>query len=504
MEREYKDIYNSLKLKGLFSEYLPPCFEVSKDIAGIVPKQDCDVINPYSFTMSRFNSNDSRRTIFIPEICSYLVVNEYMKENQILEEVTSFIDSNSESFSKVIMEDGSISTHEQVYGMEEFKGKKENRQYIDNVVKKIIRAAGAKKVLKLDIANCYSSFYTHYIPAIVMGYEEAEKMYQKAQKQAEDKGEAFLKYKKYSGLDSIIRKQNKNQTNGLLVGPIISRVIMEGLLTRIDIELKAKGLIFSRYVDDYEVCLFENNEEQITQVFLSVLRKYGLTLNFEKTEVINFPYYAIQNFDKIIEVYQGKEVGTTDVIKLFNDFFEIEQSGAKGAVRYLVKTLSSKKIEIENVELLDSYILTIMANDARSLTKACSLLIASNTTNKLKERHVSLLKKMMDANISKGYDLEVIWLLYVLIETNNVDIDDKVVKEILNTDNELAHLMIVRKGLTTHENMRNLNSKSWILNYELYASDVISEEELFDRLILNKNKECYKKIKDKKIHFCYH
>lgn len=266
MKRNYKEIYKSIILDGFFSEYLPPCFKLDELMFKNPPKSNCDLIQPYSFTMSRFNTNDSRRTIFIPEIGAYAVLNEYIKNNQILEEITEFIDSNPFSFSKIIMEDGSIRKHEQVYGEEITEGEKINSQYIDNVVKKLILSAGAKKVLKLDIANCFSSFYTHYIPAIILGYEKAEENYKK-----NFRGEQVEEtYKKYSKLDEIIRKQNKNQTNGLLVGPIISKIIVEGLLSRIDIELRNKGLLFTRYVDDYEVYLFDDNEDYVKSIFISI------------------------------------------------------------------------------------------------------------------------------------------------------------------------------------------------------------------------------------------
>lgn len=499
MKRNYKEIYKSITLDGFFSEYLPPCFKLDELMFKNPPKYDCDLIQPYSFTMSRFNTNDSRRTIFIPEIGAYAVLNEYIKNNQILEEITGFIDSNQFSFSKIIMEDGSIRKHEQVYGEEITEGEKINSQYIDNVVKKLILSAGAKKVLKLDIANCFSSFYTHYIPAIILGYEKAEENYKKNLR-----GEQVEEtYKKYRKLDEIIRKQNKNQTNGLLVGPIISKIIVEGLLSRIDIELRNKGLLFTRYVDDYEVYLFDDNEDYVKSIFISVLKKYGLNLNFEKVEILDFPYYTVNNFDKIIEFYSGDKVEDYDLMQLFNDFFEIEKSGTKGAIRYLLKCLENEPINVGNKDLFDSYILTIMSNNSRSLTKACSLLIKNKMGSKVNEKHVEHIKSMIVINVKKDYDLEVIWLLYVLIETNNIVKDDSVVNIILESDNEIAKIMLLRKNLISNVEIIKQEAKSWILNYELFASDFIDIDELCEIIPLNRNKIIYEKLKEQDLHFCY-
>lgn len=502
MKRDYKDIWDSILLEGFFSEYLPPCFKLSGSMFNKPPKRDCDLIQPYSFTMSRFNNNDARRTIFIPEIGAYAVLNEYIKDKKnknILKEMIEFIDSNKISFSKIIKEDGSIIKHEQVYDVEIFEGEQNNSQYIDNVVKKLIISAGAKKVLKLDIANCFSSFYTHYIPAIILGYEKAEENYKKTlrNKKAEEI------YEQYSKLDDIIRKQNKNQTNGLLVGPIFSKIIVEGLLSRIDEELKEKELLFTRYVDDYEVYLFEDNEEYIKSIFASILKKYGLSLNYEKIEILDFPYYTVDNFDQILGLYKNCKIKDYDLIQLFNDFFKIEKSGTKGAIRYLLKSLEKNPICVENKDLFDSYILTIMSNNSRSLTKACSLLIKNKIGSKMNEKHIKHIKNLITLNLKKEYDLEVIWLLYLLIETNNINKDEDVVNIILDSNNELAKIMILRTELTSNYNKIKQNAKSWILNYELFAKDLIGIEELCDRISLDKNTNMYKHLKRENLHFCY-
>ena len=506
MMRNYEEIYKNIKLKGFFSEYLPPCFELDnkifENIPESIPELKCDYIQPYSFTMSRFNSNDSRRIIFIPEIGSYAVLNEFLKNNRVIEDFTDFIDQYSASFSKVIMKDGTLSTHDQSYDGD-ITEKEVSSSYLDNIIQKLIFSAGSKKVLKLDIANCYSSLYTHFIPSIILGFDEAEENYKKTLKKENDVDE---KYKKYSKLDSFIRKMNKNQTNGLLVGPMISRIIVEGFLTRIDIELKKHNIVFTRYVDDYEVYLKDESEENIKSLFSSVLRKYGLSLNYEKIQLIDFPYYIVENFDKLINLYRKNKVEDYDLMKLFNSFFEIEKSGTKGAIRYLLKSLEKNSLNYENEKLFSSYILTIMANDPRSLTKACTLLLKESTSLKIDSNYILKIKKILKDNISKNNDLEVIWLLYVLIETNNIVKDDDTVKLIQESDNELAHIMLVRKRLVSKEGgLKTIADKalSWILNYELFSMNIIKPEELINRLTLNSNKEFYDSLKEKNIHFCY-
>ena len=84
MARNYSEIQKQIALTGFFSEYLPPCFYLNPSVLNHTPPQKCDLIPPYSFSMSRFNGNEARRTIFIPEIGSYIVAYMYMKENDII------------------------------------------------------------------------------------------------------------------------------------------------------------------------------------------------------------------------------------------------------------------------------------------------------------------------------------------------------------------------------------------------------------------------------------
>lgn len=498
MEHDYKKIGEEIRNTGFFSEYLPECFKLNEKAFSKIPGKDCDLIKPICFTMSKFNLNDSRRNIYIPEIGSYAVVHEFVKNNDIIKELTEFIDKNSASFSPVVMEDGSIMRHDQSYDCGKVLRGEVSSSYIENITNKIIKSAGAKKILKLDIANCFSSIYTHLLPSILLGYEKAEENYKKAISCTKEVDEL---YEKYKNLDKIIRRQNRNQTNGLLVGPILSKLIVEALLTRIDIELKEEEIKFSRYVDDYEVYLFEDNEKKIINSFVSVLKKYDLSINSEKTQVLDFPYYIVENYDRIINLYREGKVEDYDLIKLFNDFLLLEKSGNKGAVRYLIKSLEKNPKGIANNMLLDSYLLSVIANNDRALTKACSLIIKNHIESDLEENYIIRIRKMIVEHLMDGHDLEVIWLLYILIETKNIKSNDDIISDLIKSRNELAQIMLLRKRLLSDEEKQEIIKKaeSWILKYELYMEDLIGEDDLG----LNKNKGMYSKMKRNGIHFCY-
>ncbi|WP_252230443.1 RNA-directed DNA polymerase [Clostridium sp. ZBS15] len=503
MNRNYISIEKEMAETGFFSEYLPPCFKLDPKVFMRAPSENCDLIEPCCFTMSRYNGNDARRSIFIPEIGAYVATRNYIRRENIVKEIIKFTETEEISFSPILGKNGGIMRHEQSYNGITNQLEHISSDYIENIAKKIVKSTGAKKILKLDISNCFSSFYMHIIPAIMLGVEGADQDYNKFLKNSDDETISDT-YKKYRKLDEVYRRQNLNRTNGLLSGPLTSKMIAEGILTRIDKELKSEKIKFSRYVDDYEVYLFNDNEKTIISIFTRVLKRYGFSLNNEKTEVIDFPYYVAENLEKIFKKYNKENMDNSDLIELFNAYFILEKNGTKGAIRYLLKTLEQNPIERTEFHLYKAYLITIIENNERSLSKACSLFIENKENFTLNEGEISIIKEMLDKHISFEHDLEVLWLLYLLIETDNIQIDDSLVQKIVDSKNELAHIILLRKELLGEENIDQVSSKasSWILIYELYVSEHITVEVLISKLNLNKNLHMYEYLKEHNIHFC--
>ena len=95
----------------------------------------------------------------------------------------------------------------------------------------------------MDIANFYPSIYTHLIPCIKLGYEEAEKQYKITKANNADPN-IKEEYSQYVHLDELIRNMNIGRTNGILPGTLISQFIAEAVLCRIDSELEQLGVKF--------------------------------------------------------------------------------------------------------------------------------------------------------------------------------------------------------------------------------------------------------------------
>lgn len=491
--RDYAKIQKEIALTGFFSEYLPPCFSLDERVLSSSPPEKCDLIPPVQFSMSRFTNDAARRIVSIPEIGSYLATYTYMKRNNIIQKLIEISENNVHSFSKDLDEDtDAIVRHDQSYGEDNGNGGSE--KYIKNIIKKLILSTGAKKILKLDISNCYASFYTHMLPTIVLSIEETYENFYKYEKN-EDCSEA---YKIYRGLDDSIRRQNLNRTNGLLVGPLFSKIIVEAMLSRIDGELSERGYKFVRYVDDYEFFLYQDNEKEVISKVENILKKYCFTLNSEKIEVVDFPYYIIENFNKItLRGFFSDE----ELVDVFSTFMYFEKQGIKGAIRYLIKKFP-KNITTEDTSLYKSYLITIMANDERSLINVCSSLIDlnKNFSPEEKERIYQVLRR----HIAYRNELEIIWITYLLIQTRSLHRNDGIIHEIFEVKNDLVSLMLYKYNLLDDQQIQALKeAASWILLYELYADDKMEENDFLQKLHIKKNGEMYKKFKESDIHFLF-
>jgi hypothetical protein len=118
---------------------------------------------------------------------------------------------------------------------------------------------------KLDVSQCFDSIYTHSVAWAIFKKEYAKKHL------AETQSTFAFKF------DQLMQRINYNETNGILIGPELSRIFAEIILQAIDIDIiqdlykdnysiKKDYQIF-RYVDDYFI--FYNDE----RIFESIRNK---------------------------------------------------------------------------------------------------------------------------------------------------------------------------------------------------------------------------------------
>ena len=144
---------------------------------------------------------------------------------------------------------------------------------------------------KLDIQNFFRSIYTHSITWAIVGDKHLGKEY----------SHHSLKNTFAAQSDIIQQKSNDNETNGIIIGPEINRIIADIILTHCDFNieknLNQQNIYFNknykiyRFIDDYYIFsstyeILEIIEQEISRE----LSNFNLKLNLEKHQIKEQPF----------------------------------------------------------------------------------------------------------------------------------------------------------------------------------------------------------------------
>ncbi|MCO5155938.1 MAG: RNA-directed DNA polymerase [Aquamicrobium sp.] len=169
----------------------------------------------------------------------------------------------------------------------------------------------------VDVSKCFSSIYTHSIAWALKDIRTA-----KDSTSAITFGNQF---------DILMQKMNFNETNGICIGPEVSRIFAEIILSRVDQDIEAslaqkqifnkKEYEIRRYVDDFFI--FTNDYKHVEAIGKQIslcLSRFNLHVNEGKIETIERPFYTTKS--KIVD----------DASRDINSFFEsmLEKKSVSG------------------------------------------------------------------------------------------------------------------------------------------------------------------------------
>ncbi len=336
-------------------------------------------------------------------------------------------------------------------------------------------------MMTLDISKCFYNIYTHSVTWAVKNKEYAKN----------NTGKRTFE----NDFDSLMQKSNYNETNGIIVGPEISRIFAEIIFQDIDVYVYNKlatkyqykiDYEIRRYVDDYFIFSNDINLlEEINSLYQTKLEEYKLYINREKTRHIKPPFitnismakidlgriiesvfseYIIVDKDvkeiKIKEMkdYYRKSLNSIaeikKIIKLNELSYEELSSFICSVFKKKFKKLFNGEYTIRNEENLESFLLysldilyfvysmSIKVNVTYTISNIIVLInniITSlskssmyNIQKKIYDESIAILKKVKEINIS------VLNLLIVLGSFDNIfDIPKSKLYKILNIDIDL-------------------------------------------------------------------
>jgi hypothetical protein len=289
----------------------------------------------------------------------------------------------------------------------------------------VAEAYNYKYILKSDIKNFYPSIYTHSIAWAIHTKETIRK-----------KGNRN-KFNDYVGLvlDKLFQYSNDGCTNGIAIGPAISDLIAEVILSAVDTEcskiVNAKGIDFIgvRFKDDYRfLCQSKQDANFIIKTLQKQMALFNLTLNENKSQVIELPEGLFREWTAEYQPYSlryRKEISYKRFENSFRGTLKVDKKfEGTGVVDRFLSELYSKKQELKfnfkDKDLLKAISLLLMLKERRNksfpqILGIIEQIIYQNkgktkTISKISSAIENLLNEKLKNIDDNQYDL--VWLIY--------------------------------------------------------------------------------------------
>lgn len=175
------------------------------------------------------------------------------------------------------------------------------------------------RLSECDVSKCFYNIYTHSIAWAVK-----DKWHAKSNK---SKNKGFE-----SKFDGLMQSMNYAETNGIPVGPEISRIFAEIILQDVDVavevDLRSEGLEpgsdydVRRYVDNYYIYSFSYQvEERVHRSLERKLKDYKLYINENKSRATTRPFISPQSV-VILEIKELMQAFYEDVFESLERSFD--------------------------------------------------------------------------------------------------------------------------------------------------------------------------------------
>lgn len=397
---------------------------------------------------------NSRRQYKMPNLYSYMALNYYMHKHQ--DEFIGIFVENKMSTSKF-------------FNKINFEKTQEIRQNL---------LYGGGKRLHLDLSNFYHTLYTHSIPWIVVGKENAKK----------DRRKGFA-----NQLDKFVTLCQYDETHGIPTGNLLSKLIAEFYMCHFDKRMEDKNLVYSRYVDDFTFAYtFEYEKENFLKEFYHLCRENNLIINDSKTKINNFPFKDELNKNELFAYFENiNSKDSTEKwiskIKNFLDYCVHQESlGNKGSIKAIFPVI---KNQIEHKGLKKEKINKIFST-------------------KLKDSNFNLFEKILDLSLKDSTLTNKFLVFFEKINkqgfsTNNAS---KIVKNYFKA-NKKKYISKINFYTKNHYNQELYQLLLYFVIFGVY--DILNSEKLMKSinkniddfsliliviLLLKKNKSDVKKI----------
>ncbi|EOU2018398.1 RNA-directed DNA polymerase, partial [Clostridium perfringens] len=305
-------LYEGLLAHGLFSDKLPPFLssEGFYKYCKVLGQSFQDKERQYIYYESMRNINFPR-PLGIPNPMAYQRLCECLSENwdKIQKHFETTTKDKSYKVSRIHIR--KLNNSGSLFEMNYDNWRSDGSPELDLLI-------GKRYIVKADISNCFPSIYTHSLPWALVGKATS--------KTNRNKSEWFNK------IDHYVQNIKNGETHGLIIGPHTSNLLSEIILCSIDKKLNKWDYI--RNIDDFTCYVETYDKAQRFLVELSEqLREFDLVLNHKKTEIIELPVGAMEQW-----------IHKLNSISLLLKDGKLDYSGAKIYLDLAIELMKSNKM----------------------------------------------------------------------------------------------------------------------------------------------------------------
>jgi Reverse transcriptase (RNA-dependent DNA polymerase) len=396
--------------KGYFPRELPPPFTTDKYAAFLsdgseIPNdllEKCPRSRSATYNLAR--AGTLRRKLSVLNPFSYLKLSKLCLEKW--DALESLATRSPLSLTKPVTTDPDRAIERQT-PLKEFPARKAAVRY------------SARYVLKTDISRFYNSIYTHSIPWVIHGKAKAKR----------NTGPSLWG----NTLDKLIRDSQDGQTMGIPVGPDLSLLIAEMLLSAVDRELvRNTGVRGLRYIDDYELSFDTLAEaERVQGVLQGLLSDYELALNAAKTTIYTLPLQLQEPWVSELGHFAlrtREKAQHTDLLRYFDRAFELSRNyPSEGVLKYAVGKAANLDVHQENRTLFQDLLLQCATVEPGCLPMILRVLCRfkvqedaereiekiTSSTDILDARKLEMtFNAIIKSHAAQGHSSEVCWALW--------------------------------------------------------------------------------------------
>ena len=323
-------VFRKLLCYGLFPERLE-CILSSKKFGewAINNNSKINIENSKKYKLFPFKitrNNNSQRFLGVPHPLAYLRVCRQLHKDWSRINIMKRTVKNYNDISMIVPK--LSNKNGRLISMLSYNQDKEKDQ------KLLDKQFGKKYLVYADISDFFPSIYTHVISWALVGKEKAKK-------------EQSRQRRWFNKFDVVIRNMQDGETKGVPIGPDISGIISEIILSQIDKNLRK--YTYMRFIDDYKCfCSSKEEADSFIRELSENLEYYRLKLNTKKTKIFELPQTLdddwvrnlrqFVNFKEVDRFNKNKVIG---LLELSSDLFK--KNPDESSIRYAAKVLSGKK-----------------------------------------------------------------------------------------------------------------------------------------------------------------